>query len=295
MIHVVTVHYLDDRWIGPQLRFLHRHLPAERTITGCLNGIDPRWAQCFDHTVDLPGEHADKLNALARIVTERGAAPDDLLLFVDGDAFPIAPVRPEILGTTPLAAVRRDENLADRQPHPCFCLTTVGFWNDLGGDWGKGHTWETSTGSRVTDVGGNLLGLLEARGIEWTPLVRTNVVDLDPLYFGIYADLVYHHGAGFRIPKTRRMLATNRQDVLFAASGARTPAWVPVVGRVERSVRYRYADFRQRQQVSQLVLEARDQADDIYRAIETDDEFFRRFLTQPDPAATVAESRSESS
>jgi len=69
MIHVVTVHFMDDRWIGPQLRFLNRFLPTERSITACLNGIDPRWAPCFDHTVDLDGEHADKLNALADIVT----------------------------------------------------------------------------------------------------------------------------------------------------------------------------------------------------------------------------------
>jgi len=293
VIHVVTVHFMDDRWIGPQLRFLNRFLPPDRTITGCLNGIDPRWAPCFDVTVDLEGEHADKLNALAAIVTSGGADPEDLLLFIDGDAFPIAPVGPDVLGDHPLAAVRRDENLADRQPHPSFCLTTVGFWNDVGGDWSKGHTWETSTGSQVTDVGGNLLGILEERGICWRPLLRSNVVDLDPLYFGVYADLVYHHGAGFRIPKTRRMLATNRQDVLFAASAARTPAWVPVVGRVERSLRYRYADFRQRQQISQLVLEARDQADDVFRAIETNDEFFHMFLdasteVDTDPSPTAA-------
>ena len=103
MIHVVTVHYMDDRWIGPQLRFLNRFLPAERTITGCLNGIDPRWAPCFDHSVDLEGEaRRQARHALAKIVTDRGAAADDLLLFIDGDAFPIAPVTPELLATTPL-------------------------------------------------------------------------------------------------------------------------------------------------------------------------------------------------
>jgi len=77
------------------------------------------------------------------------------------------------------------------------------------------------------------------------------------------------------------MLAMDRQDVLFAASAARTPAWVPVIGRVERSARYRLADFRQRQSVSRLVLETRDQADDVFRAIETDNDFFHRFQIAP--------------
>ena len=281
MIHVVTVHFMDDRWIGPQLRFLRRNLPPEHRIVACLNGIDPRWADVFDEAHDLPGMHADKLNALARIVTDSGAAPEDLLLFIDGDAFPIAPFDASLLGGTPLAAVRRDESQNDRQPHPCFCLTTVGFWNEIRGDWREGHQWTIEGGGAVSDVGGNLLGLLEAAGVEWRPLLRSNRVDLDPLLFGIYADVAYHHGAGFRVPKSRRMMSVSRQEVLWAASDARTPAWVPVVGRVERSVRYRVADYRHRQQVSTRASQARDLAEDVYRRIETDDGFFREFLDPP--------------
>jgi hypothetical protein len=29
-------------------------------------------------------------------------------------------------------------------------------------------------------------------------VLRSNRVDLDPLFFGIYGDVIYHHGAGFR-------------------------------------------------------------------------------------------------
>jgi hypothetical protein len=50
----------------------------------------------------------------------------------------------------------------------------------------------------VTDVGGNLLGALEERGVEWEPILRTNRRNLHPLWFGVYGDLVYHHGGGFR-------------------------------------------------------------------------------------------------
>ena len=128
MIHVVTVHYRSDQWIEPQLRYLRRFLPPDHRVYAVLNGIDQRWQSEFFFTTDMDGNHATKLNALAEVVA-KDANPDDLLLFIDGAAFPIAPIGPELLGGTPLAAVRRSENLGDRQPHPCFALTTVGFWN----------------------------------------------------------------------------------------------------------------------------------------------------------------------
>lgn len=275
MIHVLTVHFMDDRWIGPQLRFLKRNVPDDLQVWACLNGIDPAWGDVFHRTFDLDGVHADKLNALARIVTDSGVSRDDYLLFLDGDAFPIAPVTPEVLAGRPLAAVRQDECNGDRQPHPCFCLTTVGFWNDIAGDWREGYRWEVELGGTMTDVGGNLLGILERERIEWTPLLRSNPVrEEEPMMFGIYEDLAYHHGAGFRVPKSRQMLLRSRQEVLFAASDARTPAWVPVVGRVERSVRYRWADYQHRRNVANLTGQVRSSSDDVFRRIQTDDCFF---------------------
>src|SRR5205814_5194913 len=96
--------------------------------------------------------HTEKLNALAGTICARGA-DDDLLLFLDGDAFPIAPLydlAETVRGPVPLVAVRRDENLGDPQPHPSFCLTTVGFWKRIEGDWSMGHTWRNTAGREVT-------------------------------------------------------------------------------------------------------------------------------------------------
>ena len=85
------------------------------------------------------------------------AADDDLLLFLDGDALPLAPVDESVLAGAPLAAVRLDESLGDRNPHPCFCLARAGTWRELGGDWREGPTWVNARGDLVTDVGGRLL------------------------------------------------------------------------------------------------------------------------------------------
>lgn len=278
MFHVVTVHWQDDRWIEPQLRFLRRNLPPEHRVYAALNGIDPVWNDSFFYAADLEGSHADKLNALAG--TAAGAAdPDDLLVFVDGDAFPIAPIGPDVLGGRALAAVRRDENLGDRQPHPSFCVTTVGFWTGLPGDWRRGYEWTSATGDRVTDVGGNLLGLLRAAGVEWRPLLRTNRFDLDPLWFGIYGDVVYHHGAGFRPPLARHVDLQGRQAVRAAPAQARTPSWIPGLGRLERSVRYRRAARRHEQELAEHADAGQRLSDEVFGWILEDDDFYVRFQT----------------
>ncbi len=77
-------------------------------------------------------------------------------------------------------------------------MTTVGLWTRIGGDWRAGGTWKSPGGTDVTDVGGTLLVQLREAGVEWLPLLRTNTHDLHPVWFAVYGDHVYHHGAGFR-------------------------------------------------------------------------------------------------
>jgi hypothetical protein len=216
LIRVATVHWRDPRWIDVQLRYLARHVPEPYLVYTDLEEIDAEeHGPKFHHVSDLAAttsfenpifSHTEKLNALAATIAAE-AAPDDVLLFLDGDAFPIAPLGPFLaakLTRYRLAAVRRDENLDDEQPHPSFCATTVGFWEEIGGDWNPGYTWPNAAGKEVTDAGGNLLGILRARGVEWYPLRRTNRRNLRPLWFAVYDDLVYHHGAGFRGGLCRR-------------------------------------------------------------------------------------------
>jgi hypothetical protein len=50
----------------------------------------------------------------------------------------------------------------------------------------------------TSDVGGNLLRSLELSETPWVQVLRSNHHELDPLYYGIYGETIYHHGAGFR-------------------------------------------------------------------------------------------------
>ncbi len=159
--------------------------------------------------IEQVGPHADKLNHLALEIAHE-ADDNDLLMFLDGDAFPIADLAPLIdagLQSTPLLAVRRSENVGDLQPHPCFCVTSVGKWRALPGDWTMGYMWKDVNGRDRTDVGANLMRQLELTGTPWSPVLRTNRRNLHPLFFAVYGDVIYHHGAGFRLPISQSDIA----------------------------------------------------------------------------------------
>lgn len=200
MLYVATVHYRSPRWIEIQTRHLREHLRVPYQVWSSLEGIDASYARYFDRVLEQRGTHAAKLNNLALEICHV-AAPEDRLMFLDGDAFPIADplaLIEEGLATAPLLAVRRSENADEPQPHPSFCVSTVGTWLSLPGDWTAGHTWTGARGTPTSDVGGNLLRTLELSRTPWVQVLRTNPAGADPLHFAIYGGVIYHHGAGFR-------------------------------------------------------------------------------------------------
>jgi hypothetical protein len=205
MIHIATTHYGTERWIDLQLRHLGRHTPEPYRVYACLSRVGQPYLSRLHFAVEGKGRLGQNLNFLAGVIGEQ-AREDDLLVFLDGDAFPIdawvGPAR-GFLADSPLAAVRRDENAGDPQPHQCFCVTTPRFWKEIGGDWSPGPTWTTAAGQSATDHGAKLWKILEERGVAWQPILRSNTRNLHPLWFGIYGKVVYHHGAGFRAPMSR--------------------------------------------------------------------------------------------
>ncbi len=226
MVHVATVHFRSPRWIEIQVTHLRRHIPAPLTIWGSVQGIDAGYAAHFDRAIEHIGNatHPEKLNHLALEISNE-AADDDLLMFLDGDAFPIADLGSLLasaLSEAPLLAVRRVEQANEPHPHPCFCVTTVGFWRRLPGDWSRGYTWIDENGVAASGVGANLLRALEITDSPWLELHQAGAL------FGVYGGVVYHHGAAFR----------NHAVVLRSdRDGAPTPVAVPPVPGLDRLVR----------------------------------------------------------
>ncbi|MDD2549139.1 MAG: hypothetical protein PHD00_03485 [Bacteroidales bacterium] len=230
MIHIATIHHNSDRWIDIQLYFIAHNISSPHKIYAFLSGVAIKHKSKFDYCAEKPIEnHADRLNYLADVIV-KSANNEDYILFIDGDAFPIKIIEValnRINSSTPLVAIQRTENLYDVQPHPSFCLVKVKFWKEINGDWRSGYKWDTPFG-KVTDVGGNLLNKLNSERIKWIPLNRTHSLGSHPLLFGIYGNLVYHHGAGFRNAHTRSDLLVKPKSIFARARYLLIPKWLPI-------------------------------------------------------------------
>jgi hypothetical protein len=288
MIYVLTVHWRSPQWVAPQLEYLHRNIASPFRVFAVLNGIDDRelWNR-FDHAEDLKAPHGEKLNALAGLVVDQ-ASPDDIIVFLDSDAFPIRSLDgwlSETLRARPLIAIQRRENFEDLRPHPSFCATTVRCWNRIGGDWGR-ELWTTPSGAVLDDAGTRVLHSLEAHGVDWLPLTRSNTRDAHPLWFGVYGHYIYHHGAGSRT----KWSVLDDQKVFTPASLQN-----PSLGSLSREVRsdprallhvrprdlavLPAASARSVRQIRKrlLMLAADRQSDRVFRRLIVDPAFYREF------------------
>lgn len=201
MIYVLTVHWQTPFWITIQNKYLNRFIRSPFKTFAFLTRIELDYSKYFDYSCfEEITEHATKLNILAEMVS-LFALDEDILIFLDGDAFPINDIDDGFLLNIrkhQLGAIQRIENNGDIQPHPAFCVTTVGFWKKIKGTWHKGYRWKDKHGDMVTDIGGNLLKILQDNKVDWYKMLRCNRKNFHPLAFGIYDHLVYHHGFGFR-------------------------------------------------------------------------------------------------
>ena len=289
MIHVMTVHWMTDKWVPVQLRYLDRFANGPYRVYASLNGIDdPEVRRRFYYSADVEGMHWEKLNALTATVLAE-AEPNDILVYLDGDAFPVQSLQPwldETLDVHPLVAIQRAENCNDTRPHPSFCATTARFWKELGCTWAPVE-WVTSSGTKFEDAGGRLAQLLEANHVQWLPLARSNTVELHPLWFAIYGHRLYHHGAGFRPKRTSKLDQTNRQAAYGVTWADASLGQLSMKIRHEPSVllKVRPRHFRKFVQGTRRTLfnrlsgryesRASTQADEVFGRLSSDDGFYR--------------------
>ena len=266
MIHIATVHWELDDWVDIQLKYLNRHIQEPFQVYAYLNRLKIDHAQKFFYssTEDIKA-HAVKLNLLADHICAT-ADDNDLLIFIDGDALPVGDIITygrEKLQEYKLIAVQRRENFGDDQPHPCFCLTTVGFWKEIDGDWLDGYIWKNLNNKLVNDVGGNLLKLLREKQVAWYPMLRSNKKNLHPLFFGVYDDLIYHHGAGFRSPYSRVDGVNDGKTSGFNDLG--------LLEKFHKKLLFKRNKKKTKKLNSEITAE-------IFNSIQTDDSFYREFI-----------------
>jgi hypothetical protein len=265
MIHIATVHFKSNHWIAIQRDYFRKHVPKPFRVYGWLNDVPEYPADAFDFVCTEPVmDHAVKLNLLADMICLSATSDKDVIIFIDGDAFPINDLGELIDGKLEehrLIAVQRLENNGDCQPHPCFCMTTVGDWRAWKGDWKQGYQWCNPQGKLETDVGGNLLKIMQDHKVPWLPLHRSGGAAAHPVLFSIYAGLVYHHGAAFRHAVTRHDVS--QEKVTLADKLAAVFPW-----RMKRVILR-----RKRERIGKRNGELSQQ---LYRQIRDDAAFFQK-------------------
>ena len=83
----------------------------------------------------------------------------------------------------------------------------------------------------MTDPGGNLLRELELQKTPWVDVLRSNRKNPDPIFFAIYGDVIYHHGAGFRESRFSRIHHTLEPE-------PRPLPRIPILRQLTRSVNW---------------------------------------------------------
>jgi hypothetical protein len=217
MIYIVTNHHGPsvNKFVHLQSKYLQRYSESDyKVFCGISNfeydskqdawniNADPQYMGNYEliNTDDprLENQHHTKMNFLSHIIKDNHQINDeDLLVFLDGDAFPVSHwdnIVSETLEEHKVVCVYRTENLEplvpnEQKPYPhlMFVAVKAKFWfeNEL--------NWEKSP--HGGPIGPPLKFWLEEKGYSTYPLLRSNKVDVHPLFFGVYGDLIYHHGS----------------------------------------------------------------------------------------------------
>jgi hypothetical protein len=273
-ILIATVHWPEGKWIDIQQYYLNQNIKTTlRQFVVIAPGTDTGSARFEYISRSGKKDHAGHLNHLLCKVLETAQSDDDILIFLDGDAFPIAPLDTYLesrLAEYRLIAVQRPENNGENLPHPCFCAARISCWKELGTAWGPA---ESSTEFGI-DPGGRMLETLNKKDIIWGKVLRSNKLDIHPLFFGVYDNVIYHHGAGFRDPISRTEMAGNemmrnrRRPMSRMAELLPNRYFLPLKRRISP---YRREEYR-------IIRKNRELQEDVFDKLNSNREFYRSLI-----------------
>lgn len=195
-IQVMRISALENSW--KRFRFLATGTPEMVSVFGDV------WHHEPEFTLNGKGfpNHWLKLDWLFSKALEEGAVDKDIVIFLDGDAFPIGEdFRPRILSAL---AHRKYVFIKEEAEHKPSCM----FFACRVKDW-RGMSWcpgffdmlgpDGSVVKKEFDVGGPLAPLIDD---ELSHILERTSGWKHPDFFATWGDrkgpLVYHHGAGFR-------------------------------------------------------------------------------------------------
>ena len=217
MIHIFSLHFKDDRWSKLQLDSIHKHVKVPYKTYSVYSHMETdtykKWEDKWDiFLVKEQGKHEHKSGKFhltdghRAIIPEilKNANSDDIFLRLDSDAILIDNIDEsfiEKVNKHKFIAIKEPQHEWDttyHTPHPSLWTFPIAFLNTE-----LSHRMSELLEDGHSNWWGGVVRWLYENSIEWYPLERSNKINLHPLYFGIYGDLVYHHWAGSRDMITR--------------------------------------------------------------------------------------------
>ena len=217
MIHIYTLHFKDDYWVDLQIKSFKKYIKVPYKSYAIFSHMNQemydRRKDDFDYfEVREKGRHIHKGgnyhptdgNRHIFPVIKQNLEAGDIVIRIDSDAFFVDDVNEKFVDKVinkKFLAMYEPEHEWDLNyiaPHPAFYAFRGEYLN---------QGLDAAMSEMVEDGHSNWWGLLmnwyKENKIDWYPLKRSNQINLHPIYFGIYDNLVYHHFAGSRDKVTR--------------------------------------------------------------------------------------------
>ena len=203
MLHILTIHF-KDKWVDIQKRQLKKYISEDYKVYTRLGENYDKHKDKFDGAIEGQGHWTESMGLLLKFINENAKVGDKVLL-LDSDAFPIAPISDflqEKLNDYPFVSCQEPQHEWDTNykiPHPMFMLFDAK--HILEGD--LSHYLSKIIKDKYGNWWGGVIEWMKKNN-DYYPIVRSNKINLHPLYFGIYENLIYHHWAGSRRMITRQ-------------------------------------------------------------------------------------------
>ena len=218
MIHILTVHYVD-KWIDIQLENLSKYIKEPFRVYTVLGENYEKHKDKFYYVEEGRDKHYNSLQKLHKVLDDENPNENDIIIVLDSDAFPIKSLDDYLedkLKDYEFLAINAPEHNYEPlpiQPFECFYAFRYNFFSKYE-FWFK---FEPGIHSNWIDW---MIDWFKNKSIEWYPLNRSSpLINLHPLYFGIYDDIIYHNWTGSRNPITRpdrKRIANTNETVEMA-------------------------------------------------------------------------------
>ena len=214
MIHIITINWTTDKWIDIQLPSFKKYIKSPYKVYTRLGNMGEdlfnKHKNKYHHCVQ--GNKNEKFHVtvgmkLMLSEIKKNIKKGDIIMLIDSDAFFIKDISPLLdkLQSHPFIAVQEPNhdytfNNNSNNPHPMFYLFKSEY---ISNDTGLEKALTNIILSPNSNWWGGVEKWLLDNKINYHPLHRSNSVNLHPLYFAIYNNMIYHHWAGSRHMITR--------------------------------------------------------------------------------------------